>query len=76
VPRSQFSPRHDRLRAALVKARHAQGLTQAQVASRLRRPQSFVSKFEGGDRRLDVVEFIEVTKALRADPCAILKEVD
>jgi transcriptional regulator with XRE-family HTH domain len=40
----------------LKAAREAAGLTQAQVAKRLGRPQSFVSKCESGERRVDVVE--------------------
>ncbi|WP_271597548.1 transcriptional regulator [Bradyrhizobium sp. CCBAU 45384] len=35
---------------------------------KLRKPQSFVAKYEGGERRLDVVEFITIAEALGADP--------
>ncbi|MDZ5649424.1 hypothetical protein [Nitrospirillum sp. BR 11828] len=38
-------------------------------------PQSFVAKYEGGERRLDVVEFLDVTQALGADPCAVLADL-
>jgi len=48
----------------LVKARKQAGLTQATVAARLGRPQSFVAKYEVGERRLDVIEFLEVAKAI------------
>ncbi|WP_366513090.1 helix-turn-helix transcriptional regulator [Mesorhizobium sp.] len=47
-------------------------MTQAQVAEMLGRPQSFVAKYEGGERRLDIIEFLDVTAALDADPCEIL----
>ncbi|WP_245497214.1 MULTISPECIES: helix-turn-helix domain-containing protein [Mesorhizobium] len=47
-------------------------MTQEQVAEKLGRPQSFVAKYEGGERRLDVIEFLDVTAALEADPCEIL----
>jgi transcriptional regulator with XRE-family HTH domain len=43
-------------------------MTQAEVALRLGRPQSFVSKYESGERYLDVVEFVEVCAALGASP--------
>ncbi|MDP2620695.1 MAG: XRE family transcriptional regulator, partial [Hyphomicrobiales bacterium] len=39
------------------------------------RPQSFVAKYEGGERRLDVVEFVEVAEALETDPCALLSNL-
>lgn len=48
------------------------GMTQVQVAKKLRRPQSFVSKYESGERNLDVVEFVAVCAALSTDPAAIL----
>jgi transcriptional regulator with XRE-family HTH domain len=48
---------------SLVDARRTAGLTQAALAKKLGRPQSFVSKFERGQRRLDVVVFLEVARA-------------
>src|ERR1700692_971513 len=57
----------------MIGARKASGLTQHQLAKRLRRPQSFVAKYEGGERRVDVVEFIEICKAVEADPNKLLK---
>jgi transcriptional regulator with XRE-family HTH domain len=69
------TPRQRKLLALLIKLRKAKGLTQMDVASRLGRPQSFVSKYESGERRLDVVEFIEVIQALDSDPGNILSEL-
>lgn len=57
----------------MVKARKTAGLTQADLARRLKKPQSFVAKYEGGERRLDVVEFLTITRAIGADPVPILK---
>ena len=45
------------------------------MARKLKRPQSFVSKYERGERRLDVIEFFEVARALTIDPIAFLKDV-
>ena len=42
----------------MIAARKQAGITQTQLAARLKRPQSFVAKYEGGERRLDVIEFI------------------
>ena len=51
-------------------------MTQQQLADKLGRPQSFVSKIENSDRRLDVIEFIEVCRLLGADPYALLKQIE
>jgi len=63
---------HKRFRELLIVARNDAGITQAELAGRLRRPQSFVSKYERGERRLDVVEFGDVAKALGIDPVRFL----
>lgn len=55
------------LRRELVSAREAQGLTQADLARALGRSQSFVSKYEVGERRLDVVDFVLVCRSLGID---------
>ena len=52
--------------------RIAADLTQAQLAARLERPQSFVAKYEGGERRLDVIEFMEVAEAIGFDPAEFI----
>ena len=52
----------------LIEARKGAGLTQQQVADKLGRPQSFVAKYEGGERRLDVVELVEIAQVLGENP--------
>ena len=52
----------------MIRARKAAGLTQHELAKRLRRPQSFVAKYEGGERRVDVVEFIEFARPSKQTP--------
>jgi transcriptional regulator with XRE-family HTH domain len=59
----------------LVQARKDAGLTQSQLAIKLGRPQSFVSKFERGERRLDVIEFLDITHAIGVDAPRLLKRV-
>jgi hypothetical protein len=56
------------LTSVLVGAREAAGLTQRDLAARLKRPHSFVGRFEAGERRIDVVEFIEIARVLEVDP--------
>lgn len=52
------------------------GLTQLELANALGRPQSFVSKYESGERRLEVVEFIHVCRALGEDPSRIITKLE
>ncbi|MFZ1344640.1 helix-turn-helix domain-containing protein [Thiothrix eikelboomii] len=59
----------------MITARETAGLTQSDVASRLARPQSFVSKYESGERRLDVLEFLQICQVLKTDAQAILNAV-
>jgi transcriptional regulator with XRE-family HTH domain len=60
--------------ALLVGARKKAGMRQVELAQKLSKPQSFVSKFECGERRLDVIEFLTIMDALGGDPLAILAE--
>jgi transcriptional regulator with XRE-family HTH domain len=63
---------YKKFRELLVEVRKAAGLTQSELSQRLSRPQSFVSKYERGERRLDVVEFADVARALSVDPVKFL----
>ena len=74
MTRATYSRRNAEFRARLVQARLAAHLTQAAVAKRLGRPQSFLSKVEHGERRLDVVEFVAVCRALDVDPLEFLRD--
>jgi len=65
----------DRFLALLKGARKTTGLTQAEVAGRLKKPQSFVARYENGERRLDVLEFLSVCRAIEADAIEILREL-
>lgn len=57
-------------------AREARGITQQELAKRLRKPQSYVSKAEMGERRLDVVEFLHFMRAIEGEPLALLRDID
>lgn len=73
LTKSLHSPDHRAFCGLLVAARQKARLTQHAVAKRLGRPQSFVAKIEGGERRLDVIEFIRFAKAVDADPAKLLR---
>ena len=69
------SPEYRQLRALLIQARERADLTQADVAAKLGRPQSFVSKYESGERRLDVVHFLQICAALEIEPAEIVDKI-
>lgn len=73
--RTLRSPGHLALMAALKQARLDAGLTQTELAERLKRPQSFVAKYENGERRIEVVELVEIAAAVEANPCDIVQVV-
>lgn len=61
--------------AILAAARRRANLTQVELAQRLGKPQSVVSQFEAGKRRVDVVEFVRVVRTLGADPVEVFAEI-
>ena len=73
MEKSLRSAEYARLVALLVAARQKAGIRQQVLAKKLRKPQSFVAKYEGGERRLDVIEFIAIAEALGADPLKLLR---
>ena len=62
------------LRSMLILLRKEKSLTQSQLAEKLKKPQSFVSKYESGERRLDVVELIKVIESLGVSPSEFINE--
>ena len=76
MEKSVFTARYDRFRMLLIEARKNAGLTQVQLATRLGCPQSYVSKYERGERRLDVVEFLDTAHAIGIDATEFLRVLD
>jgi transcriptional regulator with XRE-family HTH domain len=74
MQKSLKSAEYARLVEVLVAARHEAGIRQQALAAKLRRHQSFIAKYEGGERRIDVIEFIAIARALGADPLKLFKE--
>lgn len=70
-----FGGEHRHLVAVLVEARQASGLTQAELAARVSKDQSFVSIIERGQRRVDVLEFVALARAMGADPTQLFDSV-
>jgi transcriptional regulator with XRE-family HTH domain len=68
--------RYRALIASMVEARKKAGLSQEALALRLGRHQQFVSRYETGERRLDVVEFCDVARTLGLDPAGMVAAVN
>jgi transcriptional regulator with XRE-family HTH domain len=75
VTKSVFTGKYEQFRLLLVAARKKGRISQAQLADKLSRPQSFVSKYERGERRLDLIEFEQVANALEIEPIRFLKKL-
>ena len=61
--------------AVLAAARRKANLTQVELARRLGKPQSVVSGYENGRRRVDLVEFLLIVRTLGADPVEVFGEI-
>ena len=72
---ARHSAEYDRFREAMIDARRGSGLSQEALADRLGKPQSFVSKYERGERRLDVVEFLQICESLGVDAVSVLERL-
>lgn len=68
MPSSIFDSAHTSLVELLIAARKGIRLTQAQLGARLGRSQSFISLIERGQRRVDVIEFVALARALEVEP--------
>jgi transcriptional regulator with XRE-family HTH domain len=67
------SAEHKAFCALLVETREKSGLTQQQLAHKLHKPQSFIAKYEGGERRIDVIEFLTIADAMAVDAVWLLR---
>ncbi|MDG4906309.1 helix-turn-helix transcriptional regulator [Mesorhizobium sp. WSM4898] len=76
MAKTLHSDRHRRLAELLTEKRKQAGLTQAAVAKALHRYQPFIANIENGDRRLDLVEFLELAKVVGFDPYEVLRQVE
>jgi transcriptional regulator with XRE-family HTH domain len=73
--KSVFSHEYQTFRRCMIAARKEAQLTQESLAKSLKKPQSFVAKYENGERRLDVIEFLLVARVIGVDPCDIIRKI-
>jgi transcriptional regulator with XRE-family HTH domain len=74
MQKSLKSTEYERLIALLVAVRKKADIRQQPLAKKLGKPQSFVAKYEGGERRIDLIEFIAIVRALGGDPVRLFRE--
>lgn len=75
MPKSAFTDAYALMIESLISARERAGVTQAQLGERLNKPQPWVSKVERGVRRIDVVEFYAIARALKVDPVEMFADL-
>jgi transcriptional regulator with XRE-family HTH domain len=68
--------RHETLIALLIEERVAAGMTQDDLADALGEYQSFVARLESGQRRIDVIEFLDIAKVVGFDPKALITKLE
>jgi transcriptional regulator with XRE-family HTH domain len=76
MPKSIFSTGQEKLQKLLRQSRIDTGLNQVELAKKLNRPQSFVSKYESGERRLDLVELRQICQALKISLTEFVKRFE
>lgn len=75
MTKSVFTDQYQTFLSMLVKERKKANLTQVQLASTLKKPQSFISKYEKGERRLDVIEFLDIARAIGFDETLFISKL-
>ena len=73
---SVFTKKYEILKELLIEYRKRAGFTQQNLSELIDKPQSYVSKYETGERRLDLVEFIDLAEALHFDKYQFIKELE
>ncbi len=76
MEKSVFTPDYDLLRTLLREVRQRAGVTQVELAARLNETQSFVSKCERGERRLDLVQLAEFCRVLEVGLLDFVQEFE
>ena len=75
MPKSVHSKRHHMIAAALADQRRSKGLSQAQVAKALGRHQPFIANIESGERRVDLVELLDIASIIGLDVEALVRSL-
>lgn len=74
MPQSMFTEAYRVLVNSLIEARKTAGINQTELGRRLGKGQKYVSVIETGVRRVDLIEFVAIAKALKRDPVGLFAE--
>lgn len=72
MTKSTYTDNYAKLIKQLVDCRKRQKMTQTELSAYMGKPQSFIAKVENKERRLDVIEFLELCKHMKIDPLPIV----
>ena len=75
MTKSIFTSNYQLLLKLLISARKKAKITQQELAKKLGKNQSYISKYENSERRLDLVEVITITKAIGINPTEMLENL-
>lgn len=75
MTKSIFTNNYQLLLQLLVTARKKSGITQQQLAKKLGKNQSYISKYENAERRLDIIEVIAISKAINFNPVELMNDM-
>lgn len=73
---SVFTKKYECFRELLIQYRKDAGITQQDLAEALNKSQSYVSKYENGERRLDLVEFLDIAEVLKFDKHQFIEKLE
>lgn len=73
MSKSVHSERHQMIAEALASQRRAAGLTQAEVAKKMGRHQPFIANIESGERRVDLVELLDLAAIIELDVVELVR---
>lgn len=73
MPKTIYTKAHRNLVEQLIKARKETGLKQEDVAKKLKRTQSYISKLESGERRIDIIQIKELAQIYKKNPKDFIK---
>ena len=71
MPKSIFGGAHQDLVKVLIEARKSSGLRQAELGEKVGKDQTFISLIENSQRRVDVLEFVALCRAMKIDPAKL-----